>query len=768
MQFNDFKRIVTCFADDSGDVVTDHGELLVQIRDETITAKVTKHRSGELLVDEAGFDGPMPARSWIVKRLARLPLLADRICSYVRPPEHFVSPSGLLLDQLERDPEDVPRRCPDAGKAIREKLGHQATDATSVWYLTSDAGEGKTSMIEEVAVRQAEAYKAKQADWLLVPVPLGGGTFLRFDDVVVSALVNKLRFQLLYYDAFLELVRLGVLVPAFDGFEEMIVESSSHEAISALGNLVGKLESEGNLLFAARKAHFDYTRSTALLFDTIGRGQGVTFGQLSLNRWDRDTFLRYAKERRVADPSKLHEVAAKRLGPEHPVLTRAVLVKRLIDIATEDSDISHLLDRISQDQHNYFHDFVESIVEREAHSKWIDKSGDPPSALLAINEHHELLSMLAREMWLGSTDELGTDVVGLVVEDFVDENNKSPAVLRQIQERIKEHSLLKLLQSRARPGDQKWLLAFDHEDVRIFYLGQALGRALVAHDLGTVRSIIEMAALPPNASAEASRYVRLRGDDAQRTTLKLLQSLADANPLASFTTENCGLLTIGLIDGQDGRHEARNMTFPADALSNRSLTNFRVLGSYFLGTNLTETELRGCEFVNCQFERLEVSNQIDVINTSIDDACRVESVVLRNGETDDQISRFAPNQIRRELDRVGFTFPSNPPPENDADEGHEADNDLVLVQRFLRPFRRATVLYESTIRQRLGVNANHFVNALLPTLRLAGVVKDVTTRGHGSQHKMRLAASMKEIEEAMSASGGRFEGFVEEVRRRVA
>ena len=39
MQFDDFKRIVTCFADRVDDVDTSPGELLVQIRDETITAR---------------------------------------------------------------------------------------------------------------------------------------------------------------------------------------------------------------------------------------------------------------------------------------------------------------------------------------------------------------------------------------------------------------------------------------------------------------------------------------------------------------------------------------------------------------------------------------------------------------------------------------------------------------------------------------------------------------------------------------------------------
>ncbi len=381
---------------------------------------------------------------------------------------------------------------------------------TSVLYLTSDAGEGKTSLINEVAVRQAEAYKTKRSDWLLVPVPLGGRPFLRFDDVVVAALVNRLRFQLLYYDAFLELVRLGVLVPAFDGFEEMIVESSSGEAVSELGNLVGKLRSSGTLLVAARKAYFDYPNfgSQARLFDTIGSNGDVAFGRLSLNRWDRNTFTRYAGKWRVSDPDRLFALVSDRLGSDHPVLTRAVLVQRLVEVARAESDLSALLNRIGQDQRDYFHDFVGGIVEREARHRWTDRSGDPSRALLTTEEHHELLSMVAQEMWLSSTDELGTDVVTLVVEMFAEANDKSPAVARQIQERIKQHALLTVTPI-GRPT-----LAFDHEDFRVFYLGQALGRSLVACDPGAVRSIIEKAALPPSAVAEAAGTVRRHGGDA--------------------------------------------------------------------------------------------------------------------------------------------------------------------------------------------------------------------------------------------------------------
>ena len=591
---------------------------------------------------------------------------------------------------------------------------------------------------------------------------LGGRTFLRFDDVVVSALVNNLRFQFLYYDAFLELVQLGVLVPAFDGFEEMIVESSSGEAISALGNLVGKLRSAGTLLVAARKAYFDYPNfgSQARLFDTIGTDVNVAFERLSLERWDRGTFTQYAGKRQVDDPDGLFRMVAEHLGNNnrHPVLTRAVLVKRLVDVATEATNLSTLLDRIGQDQRDFFHDFVGGIVEREAREKWIDKSGDSSGVLLTTDEHHELLSMVAQEIWLSATDALAMDVVSLVVEMFADAREKSPAVARQIHERIKQHSLLAVTRM-GRPA-----LAFDHEDFRVFYLGQALGRAVAERDAGMLKSIIDKATLPASAVAEAASSVRRCGGGALGETLALLQSLADSVLPASFVEENCGVLTLALVDRESDPYTIRNMNFPASALCERRLTNVTVSGSYFPATGLTE--LCHCTFVNCHFERLEIDGSEKVSHTSFDDACRVNTVVVRVGEDDgDHITRFDPEQIRNELIRTGFDVLFAPPAEPDADAEHDSDDDLVLVQRFLRPFLRATALNDGTVRRRLGVNANHFLNELLPRLQQAGVVQAVQYQGGGTQQRMRLLAPMSRIEEAMRVSGGKFEKFVQEVQR---
>ena len=88
--------------------------------------------------------------------------------------------------------------------------------------------------------------------------------------MVISALVNNLRFQFLYYDAFSSSwcgSAAGAGVRRLRGNDCRVVQAKP----SALGNLVG-LRSAGTLLVAARKAYFDYPNfGSPRLFDTLER-----------------------------------------------------------------------------------------------------------------------------------------------------------------------------------------------------------------------------------------------------------------------------------------------------------------------------------------------------------------------------------------------------------------------------------------------------------------------------------------------------------------
>jgi hypothetical protein len=330
MELAAFKRILTAFADTPASIDISKGKLICEIRDVMIEASIRADQ-GDIIVSENGEE--MKAAPWLIRRVARLPLLADRILQAFNEPENFIIPRGTLMDHLNEDEETQHIGPGDAAALTLGLLGQRPVGCSSVLYLTSDAGEGKTTLITHLARKQAEKFREKEADWLLVPISLGGKPFLRFDDLVVGYLGNRLRFPLFYYDAFMELVKLGVLVPAFDGFEEMFVQSPSGDALSAIGQLMEKMDSYGTVLIAARKAYFEYQdmRTQARLFDSIGKS-AVAFSRVSLERWDQNEFLAYSGKRRVQDGQKVYKSVAERLGPEHPLLTRAVLVKRLLDV----------------------------------------------------------------------------------------------------------------------------------------------------------------------------------------------------------------------------------------------------------------------------------------------------------------------------------------------------------------------------------------------------------------------------------------------------
>lgn len=747
MQVADFKRIIASFAETPANIDLAKGEFIVQLLDEVLTARLER-REGVLYVEEDGVS--QPAESWIIRRVAKLPQLADRILAYVPETPSFVTPSARLLPSLESSPEDRDICDIDAMLGCEQALSAQMPGTTLVTYLTSDAGEGKTTLINALAHKVAADYKRKEKDWLLLPVPLGGRAFLRFDELVVSALMNRFRFQYWFFDGFIELVRLGVVVPAFDGFEEMIVEGSSGEAVSALGNLMNQLSSEGRVLLAARKAFFEYQsfKTQARLFDAIGGEDSVAFSRLALKRWSRAQFEEYGAKRGQVDAAEIYDQVAARFGAEHPLLTRAVLVRRLFDVIRGLSDVGELLSRIGNRPQDYFHQFVLAIVEREAAEKWLDKEGREGQVLLSVDEHIDLLAAVAREMWVSTTDVLREDVVDVVADLYCDERQKSPAIARQIRERIKHHALL------VRTGGARGGLAFDHEDFREFFLGVALGHVLLGAHREDIRSFLRVAGIPHETADEALLIYEHSGRDRDELVQNLL-AIGSGELPTSFVLENAGNLVLKALSFSERSDLVviRGLNFGPSALQAKGIWNVDFEGCYFGPTSLYGSKLRDVSFRHCRFERIELAADMDV-QASLDSA--LISCVVDGEET-----LFDPVAISRKLEGIGFVVQEDllvidamP---------REPDRELVATEKVIRAFMRGTQHNEDTLRVKLGLLASSFFDDALPELIRTRVLELVPYRGSGNQERFRLAKHMSALQDAIARSGGSFERFLSEV-----
>ena len=740
MNLNDFTRILRTFADQPSNLDIAGGRLLVEIRDELIEAQLS-NRDGTVWVQEPGADA-CSAYKWILRRLARLDQLADRLLFYTPEERHFVTPRGLLLDQLDVDPTEGDVETSDAVTALIDTLSQRPSGASSVLYLTSDAGEGKTTVVNHVAREQAKRFKAGDTNWLLLPISLGGRPFLRFDDVVVGALVNRLRFQHLYYDAFLELTKLGVLVPAFDGFEEMFIESSSGEAVSALGNLVQHLQSSGSVLIAARRAYFEFYsfRTQARLFDAI-QSHSVTFSRLTLCRWQREQFHKYCDLRGLRSGDALYRKVAERLGEEHPLLTRAVLVKKLVDIATDLPSVDAVLERLGSDPDEYFVAFVTTIVEREATKKWLDRSGEAAKPLLTVADHFALLTMIAREMWEMRSDALRRDYLELVTDVFASDSKLSPDTSRQIRKRLPEHALLALV------SGTRDMLEFDHDDFRRFFLGLALGRLLVSDSDEELVSWLNVAAVPADTVDAACRYAAQQRM-APGATIKRVVGIGQQAQATSYTKQNSGSIALALAArGADGDVMLDGLVFPPGALVGVRLKGIHVSDCEFQATGLGKARIIDCEFRRCRFHRLEGSAET-VRGSTLED-CEVDQWV---SEAD--VGVYDPARVRRALIEEGFRVErsgTTAPPEGE--EGSVVDAEAEMAERALRMFMRATHINDGVFRQKLGQRANEFFEVVLPRLVAGGILEQVPYRGSGRGIRYKLNVPMQRIAEVVPARG---------------
>jgi pentapeptide repeat protein len=751
MNYTEFKRALRAFVDEDSDFDDGQGQIVAKIRDEDISISVTTEK-GDLFVEEAGTKHR--AHVWLLNRVAKLDQLATRILDRVSKEPAFVTPTGELLDFLENNPSGNSSSSVNSLHTASEILGKRPAGISTVLYLTADAGEGKTTVINQLALDQADRFLKRECDWLLVPISLSGRSFLTFDDIVVADLVNKYRFQFLYYGAFLELVKLGVIVPAFDGFEEMFVEGRAEEAVSALGNLMSDLESKGTVLIAARTAYFEYRSfaTQAKLFDGF-RDESVSFAKLELNKWNKKEFLEYCTARDVPKGDDLYGKVCVRLrSPLHPLLTRAVLVKRLIDVAEEDG-LDALLTRIGTNPEDYFFHFVNTIIEREATEKWIDRSGQPHKPLLSVEEHHHLLGMIAKEMWLSSSEALRGDYLELIADLLAQEHGKSAEMSRQIVSRIRHHSLLGSTDAR---NDN---FSFDHEDFRRFYLGETLGETLTKGDPSDTRLFLEKSLLQSETLASAIAYLaRHKGDTSQ--TIRLLQSLPTGRATGSFLSDNVGGLLIRLLDTMGASPcKVTSIFFPPDAFRGLSLENVEFEGCSFQESSLEGTRLINCNFVRCEFHRLDFFESTQIGKTKLLE-CTVSSLQLSKGDH----SVFDPAQVVKTLVKKGFNVESEVNHSDDGKSSIEPSEEAVLAESALRIFMRSTITTGEIFGNRFGRRSAKFKSDVLPLLLEADVILELPPKGGGKSPRYRLNIPMRHIDQAIPLSVETIEEFIEIIR----
>jgi len=752
MQFDEFQRIVKTFAYCPEDVCVEPGKVFLQLHDEIIEVDLIYNNDQDLVVIDNGVN--TTPKNWIVQRLAKIEILAGRIQDMASNKSPlFVDTSGSISKTIEGGEETNETIVDNVLSSVVECLSNRIPGATSVLYLTAAAGEGKTTIIQEIARYQASAFKKRDANWLLIPIELGGRRIIRLDDHIVGSLANTFRFPYLYYGTFLELVKMGVIVPALDGFEEMFVENATRDVLSALGSLLNSLGSKGNLLIAARNAYFEYHgwETQSRLFDSIDKDIHALFSRIKINSWEMRQFCEYGSKRGFQSPQKLYEQIKKSLGDDHPILTRPVLVEQLFTVA-QNSEIDSLQKVLRSGSQDYFTNFIRAIIEREAKQKWIDVVGisdNVAKPLMSIDQHCDLLSDIALEMWRDGVDHISEDMLDTITEIFCSQFS-DVSINRQIRERVKDHALLKL------PIKNAKYYTFDHEEFKNYFLGWAIGKLICRNDDNTLRTVLRVGPIPPQSLETIDEFIKKDNSIDSDIVIYLNRIIAVEGP-TSYCRENVGGILSRLLARIKGTKIVVNrMIFPARSLNNADFEKIEFIDCYFQPMVFHENQFKECNFTNCIFERIELTaHDISVAND-----CRLRDCEIKCLFDDNIKDIYVPGQISHRMLNIGFTSKMTKNEPDSPLQEPKTDPELYVTERALRAFRRATQVNENTLKNRLGRQGSFFVHSVLPKLQNNGIFEEVGYRGSGQQRRFRLGTPMSQIQECLQNCSGKFDRFV--------
>ncbi len=272
----------------------------------------------------------------------------------------------------------------------------------------------------------------------------------------------------------------------------------------------------------------------------------------------------------------------------------------------------------------------------------------------------------------------------------------------------------------------------------------------IATDL---RRLLEPEVLPHHAADTAAHFTKKLVNEVS-VALNTIELACGREAAASVIRENAGALVIRLIEGQKGQSvTVKNLSFPAEALTQRNLEGIRFERCHFQPTSLDKAVMSNVAIVDCVLERLDLSQTTTLNNVVLEDP-EIRSV----GLADLDIYLYDPHRIYEALSQAGFRI-ARKEATGTARSSSQPNEELVAAQRLFRVFLRATELNENVLKLKAGNRGEKVIDAL----EKAGVLTEVQDRGSGRQRRFRLASRMRAIEHALRTCDGTLDDFIKKL-----
>lgn len=755
----EFVRVLIKFADDPDDILFEGDFVTGRLNGREVSLHLQSDEDGTLYCQEKDAN-PVKAFRWLSDNLAKLDLLADRILAVNRPNEHFVRVASNF-DGGDSGVGEGEYRVESTSDEIADKLSRSSDFATQVVYLLSEAGDGKTELMNRIAYQMAQRYKETKRGPLFLPVKLDGKPFLRIDDLVVGVLANKYRFRYFYFDAIIELVRLGLLVIGLDGFEEMIVEGKEERVISSLGQLLSRFESSGRLIISARKAFFDYALKDQIPLLEAIRARRVEFVAYKLCQWDERAFLDLVRTYNVSEvhAKKIYSRIISVLKPGHPMLVRPVLACHLVDILLankdEDEGLACFLRTIAETGYQQVvKEFVSILVHREAAEKWVVVSGDRTGLqVLSERDHMRVLDSLAEEMWLSGVESVRESFLKDWMELVASELNMSPTQVTYCRDKILHHAML------VHEGDD---YMFCHEEFRRYFLGEKIADCVVSENTEFLfERLVQRDVLEDAVVAKVAFDLHRKGLKAVHV-LKFFDSVRGGQSGKSTMGQNIGAILLAFIRiaGNVDKIIIKDVFFDETSARDFVCCNVEFVNCVFEALGITRmSKVQNVIFNNCECLRLKVENEDCIADMVFSTDSCVRSVEYVEA---DYVS-YEPDAIKRILNANKWC---NNLKEVDKVKFSDVDDEIYAIRKVFVSLGHASAVSAKILERRFGRRWPRMRDEFIPKFIKDHILETQTWSGGGMDSRYGLGVNVAALATALDECHGSYGQLLVNLRKR--
>jgi len=629
----------------------------------------------------------VPVRTFIQRDVLELPRLAQQIVRTLsrlqeKRPGGFVE--GPALFQQDSQTEGWSQ----AGVRLRQALAVGEPGATLLMQLMAPAGQGKTVLLENVALELARDYQPNDYPTpMLLPVDLLGRYVGTIDDAIAGSLNNTYQFLGLNQRDVALCVRRRWLVLALDGFDELVARIGARESFNRITELLDQLDSKGTIVLSARESFFElYQISAAIRTYLQPRKGSYATSIITLLEWDEPQGVAFFRTLKSAEPEADLRGLLAAFGGDKKIVLHPFFLSRLAESWARGERFSKAGGLGSERERAKY--IIESFVEREAVLKWVDRDLRP---LLSPVQHTEVLAAVAEEMWRSGGFRLDLEELRLAAEIGAAGLGIGRDVLEAVLEKVPQHAAFTL-------RDRRY--SFIHDQFLSYFLGHRLGEYIARGDVPALQLLLGTRELSPQTVDWAGSTVR----GLQRRSVESAATLDQvrAGGGDGIREQNVAALLSRVLDEREDEERVviRSQVFVGESLRRRRLHRIDFTGCRFWHVDLCATSLVDCHFAACQFGDIKIDDET-LFSGSEFTGCGFGSL-----EGSDGLTVYAPASILLHIKRMGGQTgvvtatseqPANPP--------RAAAEAIRIVERFVRASERTCDVAVDEMEEKFGWDA---------------------------------------------------------------